>query len=147
TGLLDGLGVFNGVGTTRPFFIAGARGADPERLAARLNARDLPGVWFRAGYWQPFFGGFAHETVPGVELQIYDYHVYQGVPTAVEIAVALRELAPHALRYQTALDRDWGTSVFRRALEAGDSAAQILERWSEATEAFRSAAAPYRLYA
>ncbi|TAM59612.1 DUF1343 domain-containing protein, partial [bacterium] len=40
TGLLDGLGVFNGVGTTRPFFIAGARGADPERLAARLNARD-----------------------------------------------------------------------------------------------------------
>lgn len=147
TGLLDGLGLFNGVGTTKPFFIAGARGVDPERLAMRLNARDLPGVWFRAGFWQPFFGGFAHETVPGVELQIYDYRAYQGVPTSVEIAVALRELAPHALHFSTALDRDWGTDVFRRALEAGDSAERILEGWSAATEAFRKAAAPYRLYA
>jgi len=147
TGLLDALGIFNGVGTTKPFFLAGARGVAPERLAARLNALDLPGVWFRAGYWQPFFGAFSGKTVGGVELQIYDYTTYRCVPTAVQVAVAVRELAPHALRYAPMLDRDWGTDLFRRALAAGRSADEILGQWSAATDAFERLARGFYLYA
>jgi len=146
TGLLDSLGVFNGVGTSKPFFLAGLPGVAPEHLAAALNARGLPGVWFRPGSWRPFYGGFAHRTVPGVELQIYDYRAFRGVPTAVEIAAALRGLAPRDLRYGRGLDRDWGTDTFRLALAAGTSAAEILGQWTAQTASFRVAAAPYLLY-
>lgn len=146
TGLLDDLGVFNGVGTSKPFFGFGLPGIAPERLASALNARDLPGVWFRPAYWQPFFGSFEHRTVAGVELQIYDYHVYRGVPTAVELATALRDLDPRGVRYGHGLDADWGTDAFRLALEAGRSSAEILALWRDATAAFKRSRAPYLLY-
>ncbi|MDE2571509.1 MAG: DUF1343 domain-containing protein [bacterium] len=147
TGLLDGIGVFNGVGTTKPFFLAGLPGVSGERLAEDLNARDLPGVYFRPGYWQPFFGRYAKQIVPGVELVIYDYRRYRGVPTSVEIAVALRDLAPHGLRYGSELDRDWGTDAFRRGLQAHHSSAAIIGEWTAATAAFKAAATPFYLYA
>ena len=56
TGLIDNSGVNGGVGTTKPFFYAGGPGLDGNALAERLNALDLPGVYFRSAAWSPHPG-------------------------------------------------------------------------------------------
>ena len=62
TGLLDSAGVNNGSGFTLPFFLAGGPAIDGTKLAARLNARNLPGVWFRPAAWSPLTGRHGNTT-------------------------------------------------------------------------------------
>jgi uncharacterized protein YbbC (DUF1343 family) len=56
TGLIDNAGVNGGVGTTKPFFYAGGPELDGDALANHLNARNLPGVYFRSASWSPIAG-------------------------------------------------------------------------------------------
>jgi uncharacterized protein YbbC (DUF1343 family) len=148
TGLIDNAGVNGGVGTSKPFFYAGMAGIDAEALATRLNARNLPGVYFRPAAWSPFAGFWKGRELSGVELVIFDRRTFLAVRSAVEILVAVREVAPHVIDVKdpAALDRDWGTDVLRSGLLAGDSATEIAGRWSQATQRFRDLRAPYLLY-
>jgi len=70
------------------------------------------------------------------------------VRTAVEIAVAVRDLAPRAIEIKSinGLDRDWGTDSFRQGLLAGESAHQIMDRWSTSTAEFKTLRQRYLLY-
>ena len=148
TGLLDGAGINNGSGYTKPFFLAGTAGLDGGKLAARLNARDLPGVWFRPAAWSPYVGFWADHELTGVELVVFDPRRFYAVRTAVEIAVAIRDLFPHAIDIKSVsgLDRDWGTDAFRQALLAGENADAIVAQWSSATADFASMRRKYLLY-
>jgi len=148
TGLLDSAGINNGSGYTKPFFLAGTVGIDGEKLAARLNARDLPGVWFRPAAWSPYVGFWADHELTGVELVVFDPRRFFAVRTAVEIAVAVRDLFPHVIDIKSVsgLDRDWGTDSFRQALLAGKSANEILSQWTDAVADFESMRRRYLLY-
>lgn len=127
TGLLDNAGINNGSGYTMPFFLAGTAGIDGTKLAARLNARNLPGVWFRPAAWTPYVGFWKDHELTGVELVVFEPRHFVAVRTAVEISVAIRDLFPHAISVANVagLDRDWGTDSFRQALLAGKSADAI----------------------
>ncbi|MBV9028446.1 MAG: DUF1343 domain-containing protein, partial [Candidatus Eremiobacteraeota bacterium] len=116
TGLLDGLGINNGSGFTKPFLLAGASGVDAGKLAARLNALDLPGVWFRPAAWSPLTGSSESHELTGVELVVFAPHRFLAVRTAVHVAVAVRDLFPRAIHVGSVsgLDRDWGTDSFRQ---------------------------------
>jgi len=148
TGLLDGAGINNGSGFTLPFFLAGAAGLDGTKLAARLNARDLPGVWFRPAAWSPLTGFWQGHELTGVQLVVFDPRRFYAVRTAVEIAVAVRALDPRAIDVKSVngLDRDWGTDAFRQGLLAGESTHQIMDRWSVSTAEFESLRRRYLLY-
>lgn len=148
TGLLDSAGINNGSGFTLPFFLAGTAGLDGTKLAARLNARELPGVWFRPAAWSPLTGFWQGHELTGVQLIVFDPRRFYAVRTAVEIAVAARELFPHAIDVKSVngLDRDWGTDAFRQGLLAGESAHQIMDRWSASTAEFESLRRRYLLY-
>jgi uncharacterized protein YbbC (DUF1343 family) len=148
TGLIDNANVNNGVGTTKPFFYAGGYELNGEALANRLNARDLPGVYFRPAVWSPIAGFWAGKELAGVELMIFDPRVFLAVRSAVEILCAVREVAPHQIQVKqpVGLDHDWGTPALRTALLAGDAPQRILDQWSVATERFRALRAPYLLY-
>jgi uncharacterized protein YbbC (DUF1343 family) len=148
TGLLDNAGINNGSGFTKPFFLAGALGVDGSRLAAHLNARNLPGVWFRAAAWSPYFGFWKDRELNGVELMVFDPHRFLAVRTAVEIAVAVRDLFPRALDLKnvSGLDRDWGTDTFREALLSGKSAEETLAQWRAGVAAFDELRRKYLLY-
>ncbi|MDQ7053489.1 MAG: DUF1343 domain-containing protein [candidate division KSB1 bacterium] len=50
--------VSEGVGYTQPFQLIGQKWIDPERLAAELNRRNLPGVYFRPCYFRPYYFRF-----------------------------------------------------------------------------------------
>jgi uncharacterized protein YbbC (DUF1343 family) len=148
TGLIDGAGVNGGVGTAKPFFYAGMAGIDPDALADRLNARNLPGVYFRPASWSPFATFWADKELSGVELMIFDRRTFLAVRSAVEILVAVREVAPHviAVKDPAGLDRDWGTDALRAGLLEGKSAPAIFEQWADATEEFRALRRNYLLY-
>ena len=148
TGLIDGAGVNGGVGTTRPFFYAGGPGLDGNALAERLNALDLPGVYFRSAAWSPTSGFWSGKELSGVELMIFDPRAFLAIRSAVEILAAVRAIAPHLidLRNTTEIDRDWGTTSLRTRLAAGDSASEILTAWEPRTEEFRTVRSRYLLY-
>jgi uncharacterized protein YbbC (DUF1343 family) len=148
TGLLDSAGINNGSGYTKPFFLAGTSGIDGSRLAARLNARDLPGVWFRPAAWSPYVGFWADHELTGVELVVFDPRRFYAVRTAVEIAVAIRDLFPRAIDIKSisGLDRDWGTDSFRQALVAGKTAEAILAQWTPSVGEFDALRKSYLLY-
>jgi uncharacterized protein YbbC (DUF1343 family) len=148
TGLLDSAGINNGSGFTLPFFLAGTLGVDGAKLAARLNARSLPGVWFRPAAWSPLTGFWQDHELTGVQLMVFDFRRFYAVRTAVEIAVAVRDLFPHAIDIKSVsgLDRDWGTDAFRQALLSGKNASEILAQWSENVADFESIRRRYLLY-
>jgi uncharacterized protein YbbC (DUF1343 family) len=148
TGLLDSAGINNGSGFTLPFFLAGTAGVDGAALAARLNARNLPGVWFRPAAWSPLTGFWEGHELTGVQLMVFDFRRFYAVRTAVEIAVAVRDLFPHAIDIKSPneLARDWGTDAFREGLLAGKSAEAILRQWAPATADFEAQRRRYLLY-
>jgi uncharacterized protein YbbC (DUF1343 family) len=148
TGLLDSAGINNGSGYTKPFFLAGTAGIDGVKLAGRLNARNLPGVWFRPAAWMPYVGFWKDHELTGVELMVFDPRRFYAVRTAVEILVAIRDLFPHAIDIASVngLDRDWGTDSIREALLAGKSAAEILSQWSASVAEFEALRRRYLLY-
>lgn len=148
TGLLDSMGINNGSGWTKPFFLAGALGLDAVHLAETLNRRNLPGVWFRPIYWSPLAGFWKDHELSGVELMVFDPRRFLAVRSAVEILVAVREIAPRTLSLDhiAEIDRDWGTDSTRQALLEGKSAAQILELWEAGVERFAALRQRYLLY-
>lgn len=147
TGLIDNAGVNNGTGYTKPFFYAGAQKVDGVALATQLNARNLPGVYFRPAAWSPFAGFWKDKELTGVELVIFDPRAFLGVRTAVDILTAVQRIAPQTIRVKTdALDRDWGTASLRKGLIDGASSASIVAQWSAATERFKTLREPYLLY-
>ncbi len=148
TGLLDSAGINNGSGFTKPFLLAGASGIDGTALAARLNSRNLPGVWFRPAAWSPLVGFWKSRELTGVELMLFDPRRFLAVRTAVEILVAVRDLFPRAIDVAsiTQLDHDWGTDSIRQSLLAGKDAREILSQWALDVAQFETLRRRYLLY-
>ena len=148
TGLIDGAGINNGTGYTKPFKYAGAYGLDGARLADTLNARAIPGVHFRAAAWAPISGFWQGKTLTGVELVVVDPQAFRAVRTAVEILVAVRKTSPQTISIANAagLDKDWGTDTLRRGLLDGLDADTILAAWEPGTAAFASLRKRFLLY-
>jgi uncharacterized protein YbbC (DUF1343 family) len=149
-GLIDTVGINNGTGFgfSNPFFLAGTAGIDGRELAEHLNARNLPGVRFKQAAWTPPSGFWAGRELTGVELVVFDPRRFFAVRTAVEVLVAIRDLFPHAIYIKSVsgLDRDWGTDSFRQAFVAGETAPEILARWTGAVADFESLRRRYLLY-
>jgi uncharacterized protein YbbC (DUF1343 family) len=147
TGLIDEAGINNGVGFTKPFKYAGAFGLDGARLAEYLNARPIPGVFFRAASWTPLSGFWSGKQLGGVELIVTNPRTYRAVRTSVEILCAVRAVAPGLLAvHADALDKNWGTDALRLGLTGGLPPEQIVRSWQPETEAFRLLRARFLLY-
>lgn len=147
TGLLDSFGLNGGIGTTKPFKYTGFVGLDAYRLADVLNERNIPGVYFRPAYWSPFFGELKEKQIAGVELDVFNPHVFPSVETAVEILSAVRDLYPHFTSYGTrGQDIDWGTDTLWKDLKSGMGADAIEQQWQPALANFKAIRAKYLLY-
>jgi uncharacterized protein YbbC (DUF1343 family) len=147
TGLTDSIGLNGGIGTTKPFKYVGAENVDAYGLASVLNARNIPGVYFRPAYWSPFFGALTGHQLAGVELDVFDPKVFPSVRTAVEIATAVRAVSPGELKVSVkSTATDWGTDTFATALQAGRSAQQIETQWEPALRRFLAVRQKYLLY-
>lgn len=98
--LLEGTNISEGRGTTRPFEIFGAPFIDAELLVRELNARKLPGVHFRALWFQPAFQKFAGELCGGAQLHVLARDQFEPFRTGIEIIRTIRRLYANSFAWK-----------------------------------------------
>ncbi len=154
--LLEGTMVSEGRGTTRPFELAGAPGIDPEALAARLNALDLPGVRFRPATFEPTFQKHAGQVCGGCQLHITGRRAFRPVLTAVAVISACRDALGDRFRwreppyeYETKrlpIEILAGSAALRRDIEQSRGLDAMARDWDAAGASFAPLRERYLLY-
>lgn len=148
TGLVDDMGLNNGVGTPTPFFYAGAPDLDSHNYADRLNALGLAGITFDPSLWSPAEGGNAGKSFSGVRLRLTQPEDYLPVQCAVHLLVTARDMRPGTVVIDHArpVDIDWGNDSVRHQLLAGSSANDIIASWQPRLDEFLSLRERFLLY-
>lgn len=126
TGILGELQIFNiGVGYTLPFKVVGAPWIDADRLAAKLNAQQFPGVRFQPFHYTPFFGRYSGEPCHGVLIIITDCKSYLPVTTQFLIIGILKNLYPS--EFQKGLEASKSREEMFNKVNGTDKVLQILK--------------------
>ena len=92
--LLEGTNLSEGRGTTTPFEVVGAPFIEAERLAIELNARAIPGVYFRPLRFAPTFDKWAGRSCGGVFIHAVDVRHFNSYATTIEILRSIKRLYP-----------------------------------------------------
>ncbi len=149
TGIFGGTNVSEGVGTTRPFELIGATWLNAEDLAAKMNASNLPGVYFRPAYFSPRFGGNTGKTLGGVQIHITDRHAYQAVRTGITLLYTIQEIGGDNFAYGFRssgipyIDLTVGDNGLRLGRYTLD---ELLAEWDKEAQQFKEKTKPYYLY-
>lgn len=154
--LVEATQLSEGRGTTRPFEIMGAGFIDPDRLAETLNNMKLPGVLFRATYFQPTFQKLEGVLCGGIQQHVIDTGSYMPLMTGVAFLSAVRKLWPGEFQWRDkpyefvseipAIDLLSGSSFLRDMLEQNRSLADICGSWSDYEGEFAKRREPFLLY-
>jgi uncharacterized protein YbbC (DUF1343 family) len=154
--LFEGTMLSEGRGTTRPFELVGAPWIDGERLAADMNARGLPGVHFRAAFFEPTFQKHAKQMCGGCQIHVLDRRTFKPVRTAVELVDGFRRQVPQAFAWRNPpyeyeqekqpIDILWGSPGLRETIERGGDIAAFAASWRGDEEAFQQLREKYLLY-
>ncbi len=158
--LFEATTVSEGRGTTRPFQLLGAPGADAPALAgrcrARLEAAGLTGVSVVPAMFRPQFQKHAGAVCAGVELRVLDAGALQPVRLGFELLLAFREVLGPAFDWRAepyefvsdtpAVDLLAGTDRFRLGLDAPDALERWYASWRDDEEEFRAERESVLLY-
>jgi len=154
--LLEGTNLSEGRGTTRPFEMCGAPWLDAAVLATQLNQENLPGVVFRAVWFQPTFQKHAGLHCRGVQLHVLDRRAFRPVRTGLAVLAVPRSLSGEKFRWRTepyefvshpiAIDLLFGSNRERCALESGQPLREIATAWMPEEQAFIQRREPFLLY-
>ena len=154
--LLEGTLLSEGRGTTRPFELFGAPGVDPEGLAGRLNALDLPGALFRPATFEPTFQKHAGRPCGGCQIHVTDRRAFRPVLTGAAVIAACREALgdrfgwrepPYEYeRDKMPIDVLSGSPALRRQVDAGRPAADVAADWDRGLAAFEALRRDVLLY-
>ncbi len=154
--LLEGTILSEGRGTTMPFQLCGAPFIEPEEYARLLNARGVPGVYFRPTYFKPTFNKFAGENTGGVYLHVTDPAVFPPFLAGVAVVWAARKLYGVQCDFprgvyefnstHPAFDLLAGDAAIREMIEAGSDIDSIRSSWMIAEGRFAEAKSSYHLY-
>ena len=152
TGLLQGANIALGRCTATPYKYVGAEYFNGEELAAELNSRDLPGIFFMQKYCEAAIGGpnYVDEIIScdGVELCIFDKEVYSPTYTQIHLIDALIKLYGDKFnleinelgRYRMCSDEVCD------AAKKGESVLPIIPIWKKSSEEFMRIREKYLLY-
>ncbi|WP_174583231.1 exo-beta-N-acetylmuramidase NamZ family protein [Candidatus Methylacidithermus pantelleriae] len=98
--LLEATNISEGRGTTRPFEFFGSPWIDPHDLCQALNAKKLPGVYFREAYFEPAFHKYAGKLCGGAQLHVLDRHSFKSFDTGIEVINTIRQLYPEQFQWR-----------------------------------------------
>jgi uncharacterized protein YbbC (DUF1343 family) len=151
TGFIGELQVLNqGVGYTLPFELVGHPELDGDQLAAELNRRQLPGVYFRPMTFKPFYGTQKEKVCGGVQIHLVDERAAELTAISWNIVDAVRALKPDLKLFgskrDAMFDKVSGTDEIRKAFEAGKPLDEILALWRAGVDEFRARREKYLLY-
>ena len=154
--LLEGTGISEGRGTTRPFELSGAPYVVADVLVKALQREELPGVGFRACSFTPTFDKYTGSLCVGVQQHVHDAERYLPYLTGVAIVWAIHKLWPdefswrsHAYEFVSdipAFDLLAGSAVLREGIDAGASLSELAETWKAGEEEFRQARQEWLIY-
>lgn len=153
--LLEGVRINEGRGTHFPFEYVGTPYMDGKFLARALMATglkgftvepvsytpvDMPGVAMN-----PIFEG---EEVHGVKIVVTDPDQFKAVDFLVHLLVITKQEYPDEFGWRSAKgpDRLWGGPALREMVDAGNTAAEIIESYQHELEAFKSIQMKYLIY-
>jgi uncharacterized protein YbbC (DUF1343 family) len=153
---IEGTNISEGRGTTRPFELVGAPWIKSEKFAAALNARGLPGAYFRPAVFEPTFQKHARVACGGCQIHVLDRATFRPVLTGVALIDEIRAADPASFAWKPPpyeyehdkqpIDVIAGAKWFRHAIDAGERAEAIAKRWDASVEVFRALRQPYLLY-
>ena len=153
---IEGTNASEGRGTTRPFELVGAPWVKAEPFSAALNARQLPGVYFRPAVFEPTFQKHARVACGGCQIHVLDREAFRPVLTATAVIEMLRAADPAAFAWKTPpyeyehekvpIDVIAGSPEFRHAIDAGERAEQVAARWQPTLAEFEMLRSAYLLY-
>ncbi|MCO6510768.1 MAG: DUF1343 domain-containing protein [Aridibacter famidurans] len=156
TVFFEGTGVSEGRGTTRPFEQIGAPYIDSEKLAAKMNADGLPGVYFRPVVFLPTFQKYGGSPCGGVFLHVTDRGTFKPVITGIALLASIMEMYPKEFAwkeppYEYVYDRNpfdviAGGVRIREMLESGKGHTEIEESWLAHLEGFEHVRGRYLAY-
>ena len=140
-----------GIGYTLPFQVFGATWLDPDKLKARLESYDLPGISFRTIWFKPFSGSQKGELVKGLQYFFTDYENARITETQFYVMQAVAELYPDKKAFQIIsgyglFDKVCGTDYVRNELQKQYRFSDIKDYWRKDEEAFRSLSQRYHIY-
>lgn len=144
-GLMETTNVSVGRGTDTPFEVLGAPWTDGRRLAAELNARQIPGTTFVPIEFIPDSSKFAGKKCGGINIIITDRRQFEPLRAGFEIAVVVRRLYPEDWKADGWL-RLLGDQDTFDALLSGQTAAQVQAVAAAGMEAFLQRRAGFLLY-
>lgn len=155
--LLEGTNLSEGRGTTRPFEIFGAPFVDGRKLAAVLQAWNLPGCRLRPLSFEPTFHKFAGRVCGGVQVHVTNRRAFEPVVTYTAAMAAVAGLWPQEFAWKRPpyeyeqeklpIDILAGGARWREQLEAGLTPWQMKAGWLEELRAFADVAEAHRHYA
>ncbi len=156
TVLFEGTNVSEGRGTTRPFELIGAPWVDPESLADKLAAHQLPGVYFRTAVFEPTFQKHTKHPCGGCQIHVLDRNEYLAVESAVAILIEIRAQSTATFQWRQPpyeyeheklpFDILAGSSELRQQIEAGHPARTIYDSWQRGLDNFGKERKPFLLY-
>ena len=154
TGILGELYYMSiGVGYTEPFKLFCAKWIDADKLAQRLNARNLPGLKFRPIYVKPFYSTDKGENIQGVEVYVTDVDKAPLSLTQFYVMEELADMYPDHKVFENCdkkrfdmFDKVGGSKEIRRRFAKNYKVADIEDYWNKDVDSFRKASAKYHLY-
>jgi uncharacterized protein YbbC (DUF1343 family) len=154
--LVEGTMLSEGRGTTRPFEFVGAPFINSRNLADSLNRMRLPGVRFRAVYFEPTFQKHAGSICGGVQLHVLNRDVFEPYLTGISVIATIRCLYPDLFQWRLPpyeyeyhklpIEILCGGNAIPRQIEAGAPFAEIRQSWQGDLARFRALRQPYLLY-
>jgi uncharacterized protein YbbC (DUF1343 family) len=154
--LFEGTLLSEGRGTTRPFELIGAPWIDGERFADAMNARRLPGAWFRSAFFEPTFHKHARVLCGGCQIHVTDRKTFRPLRVAVEMLAEFKRETPEEKLWRDPpyeyeyvkppIDILYGSDRLRKGIDAGEDPASIVRDWTRDEEAFRQLRQRFLLY-
>ena len=160
TGMLGELGgISTGIGYTLPFQCIAAPNLDAHKTAEALNSYHLPGLRFKPITYKPYYFAFKDKQIAGVQvfftepsraplaaLNIYALEALRKVCGRDLFAEVASSTNRSTNRIFSMFDKVNGTDATRKALQAGQSASEVVASWKPGEDAFRKTRKAYLLY-
>ena len=144
-GLIEQTNISVGRGTDTPFELIGAPFIDPVKLAATLNAREIPGIRFLPIRFTPSSSTYANQSCGGVRFLVTDREQLDPTEAALELIASLRQLYPADYKIDE-LDKLLRSKPTLDAITAGQDPQRISLDWQQANAAFTALRSKYLLY-
>lgn len=134
-----------GRGTDAPFEQIGAAFMNGRDLAAKLNARSIPGVRCYPSRFMPRDSNLKGQTLDGVRFVVTDRERFEPVRFGLEIAVMLETLYPGQMAFEKS-EKLIGSRAVIEAIRKKTDPRVIQAGYQESLDAFLALRAKYLIY-